>query len=196
MARFKDAAIGFRVHTGWSTAVILTGTRVSPRIVERRRVELCDPSVPDSRAPYHAALGRPEAEGALIVERACEVTRRVATRSIRDLVDKLSADGFRLVGVGLVVGSIQNPAKLGNPHVHAHAAEGQLYREVLEAGAAACGAFVRVFVERDLYTETPGALGHSAQEIKRVAAALGKDLGPPWRAEEKAAAVAAWAVLS
>ncbi len=82
MARFKDAAIGFRVHTGWSTAVILTGTRVSPRIVERRRVELCDPSVPDSRAPYHAALGRPEAEGAVIVERAEEKAAAVAAWAV------------------------------------------------------------------------------------------------------------------
>ena len=191
-----DAAIGFRVHTGWATAVLVSGTRVSPRVVDRRRVELFDPAVPDSRAPYHGALGLPEAEGGVRVRRACDAARAVAVRVVREIVEKLRADGCRVVGVGLVVGSIRDPAKLGNPHVRAHAAEGQLYREVLEAGAEACGASARTFVERDLYTQASKALGRSAPEVKQIAASLGESLGPPWRAEEKTAAVAAWALLA
>jgi hypothetical protein len=51
-------------------------------------------------------------------------------------------------------------------------------------------------VERDLYARATETLGRSAGEIRRILAALGKELGPPWRSEEKSASVVAWLALT
>jgi hypothetical protein len=52
-----------------------------------------------------------------------------------------------------------------------------------------------VVVEKALPERAVKELRRTQAEIARVVAALGKTVGGPWRAEEKAASVAAWLVL-
>lgn len=191
-AMMIPAAIGFRVKTGRATAVLLTGTAVAPQVLERRAVDLCDPNVPESLQPYHAALELPEEEGAKVVQRAIQAVRTVAIRAVRQLVNDLRDRGHSLHGIGLVVGSDTDPTTLKNAHVRAHAMEGRLFREVLEAAAQACAAPCLILVERDAYAKVAAALQLPANEVKRIVATLGDALAGPWRAEEKMAAVAAW----
>src|SRR5438046_3000435 len=51
-----QAAVGFRVKSGWATAVLLVGPARAPRVADRRVIELSDPAVPTSRQPYHAVM--------------------------------------------------------------------------------------------------------------------------------------------
>ena len=68
------ATIGFRVKTGRAIAAVVAGPVLSPRLLERREVQLWDPALPETRAPYHAALELAEAaaEGPAVSSHARE----------------------------------------------------------------------------------------------------------------------------
>jgi hypothetical protein len=80
--------------------------------------------------------------------------------------------------------------------IRAHAAEGVLFRAVLEAGAAANDLPKRRFDERDLDQTAELELRLPLAKIKGHLAEMGRSAGSPWRADEKAAATAAWLVLA
>ena len=101
----------------------------------------------------------------------------------------------RSLRAALVVGSVIDPQKVGNPHIRAHANEGKLFRTVVENALRAHGIACDVIVEKALAEKAAAGLRRPASEIKRTLAALGKTVGGPWRAEEKAAATAAWLAL-
>lgn len=195
-ARTADAAVGLRVKTARAVAVIVTGSVEAPHVVAREVLQLWDPEVPDSRQPYHAALGLPEPKATEVVRRARAAVEAASARAAQRLGETLEQAGYRLCGVGLVVGSDRDPTKLGNPHVRAHAREGRLYADVLGEAMAGLGAPHLVLVEREAWKEAGTRLGRPAETLKRAVAELGRALGPPWRADEKSAAVAAWVALS
>jgi len=195
VARAKDIALGFRVHTAWSTAVALAGPPRAPELVERRRLETWDRKVPSSRQPYHVGLNKSGAEAEQAVSRAAEAARVATVRSVCELVAELGAAGSRVGSIGLVVGSDGDPARLGNPHVRAHALEGRLFREAIEAAARELRVPSRVLVEKDAWRLAGEALGWAEAELKSTATSLGKVAGKPWRAEEKLALLAAWVGL-
>ena len=56
----QTAALGFRVKSGWAAVVLLTDTAHSPQLSDANRIELCDPRLPGTRQPYHAATGKLE----------------------------------------------------------------------------------------------------------------------------------------
>ena len=90
----------------------------------------------------------------------------------------------------LVVGSDCDPAVIMNSHIRVHAAEGRLFRTVIEQALTQRGIPSSTFVERML-------LAHAAQRVLRRSPAQLKDvvarLRPVaverWRAEEKVAAI-------
>jgi hypothetical protein len=123
------------------------------------------------------------------------IIERCARESVDALLAEIRLNGRPCRRAGLVVGSVIDPATVGNPHIRAHANEGRLFRTVLADALAARQIACDIIVDKTL-----GAL--SAQTLKRtpaqVASALGefgRTLGGPWRAEEKAAAAAAWMAL-
>src|SRR6266536_931849 len=67
----QPAALGFRVKSGWAAAVLLTGPAHSPQLCDVRRIELSDPRLPETRQPYHAAMGKLETDTSKINRRAC-----------------------------------------------------------------------------------------------------------------------------
>jgi hypothetical protein len=192
----SQASIGFRVRTGRAIAVLLGGTLKTPEVLERRSISLWNPEVPESKQPFHAGLGLPLHKAGPVVQRACEAAREEGVRAVRSLLAVLSARGLAATSVTLVVSSDRDPAGIRNDHIRAHAAEGQLFREVLEAGAEAGGLRPVSLLEGEAFGEASRVLGRSAEEIKGVVAQLGKSVGSPWRADEKAACLAAWIALA
>jgi len=63
-AKSFPAAVGFRVKSGWATAVLLVGPVKLPRVIDRRVLKLSDPAAPQSSQPYHAVLEMSEEKGA------------------------------------------------------------------------------------------------------------------------------------
>ena len=172
------------------------GPATAPSVIERLELRLSDPKVRDSRQPYHAALDLPEKEGKRRVSRATRAVRRVALREVRTLAEKIAADGLALRGIGLVIGSDGDPEKIGNAHVRAHASEGRLFWKALEEAAAEIDVPSLSYLEKEVYGEASFVLSRTADELRRAANELGQGVGRPWRADEKTAAIAAWAALS
>jgi hypothetical protein len=193
-AKNRDSAIGFRVKSGWATAVLVAGSIQSPEVLDRRRIELSDPALPETRQPYHAAMGQLETDEAKVAKRR-KVVASTAHRSFTELLGQHHDAGHRPCAAGLVVGSEIDPARVANPHIRAHALEGQLFRTVLEEAAQSYGLPCSVFVERNIYLQATQRLEWSEDDLKGWLAKLGRALGGPWRADEKMACLAGWLVL-
>lgn len=195
-ASLNPAAIGVRVKSGRAMAVLLAGPVTAPTVVDCRTVQLADPAVPESVQPYHAGLELQAGEGAKEVARLVQVVQHFAGRSVAALIQHYRDAGHQIVGMGIVGGSDINPATIKNDHIRAHAEEGRLFRVVVEDAAKKCGLAATVTVEKKLVAKAAGVLGRPESRLKKDVAALGRGLGIPWRAEEKAATLAAWMALA
>jgi hypothetical protein len=192
----KRAAIGLRSKTGRAIAVVVSGSWTSPRVLGRHDLVLTDEKIPATAQPYHEVMLLPWAEG----ERAARATetaiQEVATRALALLVEEVEARGLKVCGIG-VVGSAARPLeKIGNGHIRAHAAEGILFRRVLERAAKDLGLACRALVEKGLIEIAAAELDRSVPELRRSVADLGVGVVRPWRSEEKAAATVAWLALA
>jgi len=188
------AAIGFTVKSGWASAVLLIGS-ASPQVAESRRVELSDPAIPDSRQPYHAGFGTARSTGPELSELVASV-RRFGGQSVAGLIRRYRKAGHDLCGAGVVVGSLIDPERIANAHIRIHALEGRLFRDVVEVAAGRSRLTCSIWRERDLYALAAGVLNQSERELRALVTTLGWTVSGSWRAEEKAAAVAAWLVLT
>ena len=80
--------------------------------------------------------------------------------------------------------------------MRAHAREGQLFPHALAAAAKTMRIPAITIVESEVFTSAAAKLGKTPDAIKIAVAELGRAVGKPWGAEEKAAAAAAWIVLA
>jgi len=190
------AALGLRVKTGRAIAVALAGPAAHPRFLFRREVLLCDPEVPESRQPYHGGIMPFVPASTQAAARGRKAAERVAIAAARALAAELRLAGYRPAGMTLVVASNPDVSRIGSAHVRAHALEGILFREVLQAGARACRLPVRVFLERESLTRASTRLRRTPAQLQRLLAEFGTQAGRPWRTEEKSAALGAWIALS
>jgi len=183
-----NAAIGFRAKTGRAITVVLAGTADAPEFIWRGEVSLIDDAYPLTSGPYHHVMDLPWSE-ALVAVKDLEAQIQSATdRNVAQLVEEMNARKLTVRGVNVVGSPMRSLAKMGNPHIRAHAAEGILFRRVIEVSAAKqklpCAGF------------TENELKNVADEIESTLRMLGGVAGPPWRADERLAATAAWIALS
>ena len=190
----SHAALGFRVKSGWAAAVLLTDSAHLPQLCDVQRIDLSDPRLPETRQPYHAAMGRLETDTRKI-NRRVDVVRRIAEKSIAKLLAGYRQQNFAIKRAALVVGSQIDPHSVTNPHIRAHALEGQLFRSVLQESLHAHRILSDVLIERDAYARAAVQLKQSNENVRRVIQKFGRDTKAPWRAEQKLAAVAAWVAL-
>ena len=194
MTKPQAAALGLRVKSGWAAAVLLTGTARSPQLCDVRRIELSNPQHPETRQPYHAAMGKLERDARKINQRI-DVVRGIAQQSIATLLAGYRQQNFRIRRAALVVGSQIDPDSIANPHIRAHAFEGRLFRSVLEESLRAHRIRTKVVIERHAYAHAVEELKQTNQNVRRMIQNLGRETETPWRAEQKLAAVAAWLAL-
>jgi hypothetical protein len=189
----QTAALGFRVKSGWAAAVLLKGPARSPQLCDVRQIDMSDPQLPETKQPYHAAMGKLETDRRKI-NRHVDVVRRIAEESIATLLASYRQNGYTIRRAALVVGSKVDPDSIANPHIRAHAFEGQLFRAVLQEALQAHRIRTDVLIERDAYARAAAQLKQSGDELRRVIQSLGRSKAP-WRAEQKLAALAAWLAL-
>jgi hypothetical protein len=195
MSADTTAAIGFRIKSGWATALLLKGPSDSIQVLDRRRVELCDPKDPELRQPYHADFGVGLEDAAMVAERVAAI-ERYSRRSLSGLIDEYRRGDRVLCGAALVVGSDVDPERIANQHIRAHAREGRLFRRVVEEAMARERVPCSIWIERALYGVAATRLGRPEAEVKRAAAGLGRAVAGGWRSDDKVAAVAAWMALA
>jgi hypothetical protein len=190
----RDVALGFRVKSGFAVAVVVSGPASAPIAIARGIVQLSDPGIEATRQPYHDGFGTAQ-EDPKVIARLTRLVHRAAKNSVSALMCDPLVEGRRCRGAGLVVGSVIDPATVGNPHIRAHASEGRLFRTALAEALEERHLRCTVIVEKALDAQSRKALGRSQGQIRKSIATLGATLGGPWRAEEKAAALAAWMLL-
>jgi hypothetical protein len=192
----KPASIGLRAKTGRAIAVVLTGPLSSPRVIKRFEFSVVDPAAPETYQPYHEVLDLPWEQAQKGAQKMARKIERVATKALRSLVRDLESEGFNVRGVGIVGAGERNLEKIGSTHIRAHAAEGVLFRQVLEVAASANELPNQRFDERSIDKTVESELKLPIAKIKAQLAEMGRAAGSPWRADEKAAATAAWLVLA
>ena len=143
-------AVGFTVKSGWASAILLAGPVASPRVLDSQRIDLSDPAIPESRQPYHAGFATARTSGPEL-SRLIASVERFGRQSVKDLVQKYQSAEHELRGAGVVVGSLIDPARIGNEHIRIHALEGRLFRGVVEDAVARHKLACSIWRERDLY---------------------------------------------
>ena len=191
----QRAALGLRVKSGWAMVVLLSGPTRAPKVLDRRRIELSDPARPRTRQPYHAGFGTAQTSRAVITRLVRTIERR-ARRSLKDLLREYARAGVRPRAAGIVVGSVIDPARIGNPHIRAHALEGALFRRVAVDGLRALRIGSLVMLEREVYGSAARAARVTERQMKGLTAELAGQVRGRWRAEEKTAAAAACLALA
>ncbi len=182
MAADERVALGFRAHSGWAVVVAVAGSLDRPVVLDRRRIEIAGASVP--RQPYHAAAEMEPEKAEEFLRRCREECAPVTTAAIRAL---LEARTVVAAGILFAAGRAlpELPAILRS-HALIHTAEGEFYREALMRACGACSLPVVRVKEREVW---------ATEDLQRRINALGKTLGPPWRQDEKLAAMAGWTAL-
>ncbi len=176
--------------------VAIAGPGAEPAVLLRRRVEL---SQRTPRQPFHAAEGRPFAAAEALIRRATDEAVALGERAVRDAVAELCDLGQEPVASGHLLAAgrpLPDLREVLASHALIHAAEGELFRDVLRQASRRCGLAVAQVRERELEERASRSLRRPARELARRVAAWGKVLGPPWTHDEKRAALVAWLALA
>ncbi|MFI5314556.1 MAG: hypothetical protein ACHQ6T_02565 [Myxococcota bacterium] len=188
-------SIGLKVSTGRAVVVVLRGTRVLPEMVVRYEISLSDPWLPESLHPYHQELGRSGTEGEEARVRGCRAAQASARSAIRGLVAEMKAHGLRPCGAVLVVRSLGDPNAVTGAHARAHALEASLYGESAAQTLRECGVRVALQEEKTVKAWAVRELRQTARHADAMLKMFVRQVGTPWRSDEKEAALAAWVTL-
>jgi hypothetical protein len=194
----KQAAIGFRMHSGWAAGVVVCLQGAAPKVLRRERLQLVKTFSYKFRQPYHTAekLGFARAEEFLDgVRREAE---ELACEALRELQIPLKKDGYQLKGGALLLASgriLPELEKILASHALIHTADGELFREALRAASGRCGLTLRCSKERELMEECEKELSVDKEELARKVKEMGREFGAPWTRDEKMATLAGWLAL-
>jgi len=164
--------------------------------MKRTQLTLTDPRTPATSQPYHEVMDLPWEQAQVAVRKTAKLIEKAASKSLRRLVQEMQSEGLKVRGVGIVGAGNRNLEKIGSTHIRAHAAEGVLFRQVLEVAAKSNDLWSRTFDEKRLDEIAERELNYSAAKLNNRLVDIGRSVGSPWRADEKAAALSAWLILA
>ena len=195
----KQAAVGFRVHSGWAAVVVVWLEKGAPVVLDRKRAHLVKTFSYTFRQPYHTAEQMPLAEARKFVAQVQTEARELAYRAVHEMQSSLENLKVKLTRGGLLLASgrpLPDLEKILESHALIHTADGELFREAIIRGCARCGLKMESIKERALLEDAGTALHLKTMELMRRVTELGKPLGSPWSQDEKFAALAAWLALA
>ena len=188
-------AIGLRAKTGRAIVVVLGGPPESPIVLLKGDITLIDPRMPGTAQPYHQVMDLPWEQSERAVRKYATSIERVARQALTELIQQMRATNRKVAGVSVIGAPDRDLKRIGNPHIRAHAAEGVLFRRVLATGAEANGLKWHTFSDRNFDESAAVKLGAKYSRVKQRLGGLKVTVAPPWRNDEKQAAMAAWLVL-
>jgi len=194
----KDAAVGFRVHSGWSAAVAVSLEGGEPVVLCRKRPQLMEVFNYDFRQPYHTAKKTSLPEAREFISQVKSQAAELARGALREMQGELKAAGYRLVAAALLLASGRVLPTLENilaSHALIHTADGELFREALIEACARCRLRLFRVKEKDTMAEAARSLRVSEAALRKRVTQLGRPLGAPWSQDEKLATLAAWLAL-
>jgi hypothetical protein len=186
--------IGLRAKTGRAIVVVVGGSRDAPAIAYKGEIKLWDQKFPATGQPYHEIMDLPADKWPHAVEKSARAIEKIAIKALTKLIKEQVENGRKVLAIATVGAKDRDLARIGNPHIRAHAAEGILFRRVLDDAARANKMQLRTFAERDFEQTVKQELGAKSSSIRKKLDEAARALPPPWRADEKLAAIAAWLV--
>ena len=198
MAQSKQAAVGFRVHSGWSAVVAVSLEKSAPVVLARQRVHLVDTFTYEFRQPYHTAEKMLLGQAREFIARMQAEARRLAYRAVRELASRTQEQGMKLTRCGLLLASgrpLPVLEKILASHALIHTADGELFREALLHASARGGLIEFTIKEKELLDGAGQVLRAKPKELMRRVTELGRAFGAPWSQDEKFATLAAWLTL-
>ena|SRR5437762_4577467 len=194
----QRAALGFAPHSGWAAVVGVGELDGRPRVLLRERIEMADPADAEAKQPYHAIEDLPLDEAAKRLAAYAATAESMAWAALRGIGDQLAQDGHRVTGLGILDSAGRKGGSLSAilaSHALIHTADGDHFRDAITSAAARCRWAVSRVRAGELDGEASGSLGTPIARLQEVVKGLGREVGPPWGADQKAAALVAWLVL-
>ena len=194
----KNAAVGFRTHSGWTSVVVVALEKGKPVVLLRQHVHLVKTFNYSFRQPYHTAARAPLEAGRAFLQQVQEDARNLAYEALRSIRDKLQAANCRLTHAGLLLSSskpLPPLEKILAAHPLIHTADGELFREALAHATEELRLKNFQVREKELLIMGAKTLRRKRETLQRQLTELGRSMGPPWSQDEKFAALAAWLSL-
>jgi hypothetical protein len=194
----KQAALGFRAHSGWTALVAITLEKDAPQVILRERPHLVEIFTYEYRQPYHTAEKGSLTEARSFILRVRTEARLLSYRAIHSVQANLQKQGYALKYCGLLLASGKTLPSLSQilaSHALIHAADGELFREALLHACKRCGVESFTAKESELIERAVHALHLQPIELQQRLSNLGHSLGSPWTQDEKFAALVAWLSL-
>ena len=195
----KQAAVGFRVHSGWAAMVAVCLENRAPQVLARERVQLVETFSYRFRQPYHTAEKLPLAEAREFVARVEKESQKLAYGAIRVLQAALQEQDIELMRCSLLMASGKTLPSFENilkSHALIHTADGELFRDALSCAATSSGLEIIKIKEKELLETGRRMLRMQPAALLRRLTELGKPFGSPWSQDEKFAALAAWIAMA
>ena len=181
------------MHSGWGVVVCISGDSAAPEIVDRRRIVIIEPAMKGAKQPYHFAEPLRLEEAGRHIQKCAAASRRLSLQAIREMLDAVSAQNYRVLGCGMLLASgraLPSLQKILASHALIHTAEGEFFRNVVREACESLGIPVVGIRERELDERANATFGKAAPRLRQDIASLGKTVGSPWTQDEKTAALA------
>jgi hypothetical protein len=126
------------------------------------------------------------------------VARSLAQSAIQAQAQDLKERGYQLKCIGIVDSASRKPSSLSSilaSHALIHAADGDHFRNALSTAAELLGLRVCRVPARALQDQAMDCLRLPKTRLLDTANQLGRQVGPPWGADQKQAALLAWMLL-
>jgi hypothetical protein len=195
----KKAAVGLRVHSGWSAIVAVSLEKNEPIVLRRQRAHLVKTFSYTFRQPYHTGEKMGVAEAGEFISGVRTEAEELACKALHAMGVDLKEQGYRLEQAALLLASgrpLPELEKILQSHALIHTADGELFREALRSASSRCGLRMTCSKERELLGRCAEAFSMRKPVVLRRATELGKGFGAPWSQDEKFAMLAAWLVLT
>jgi hypothetical protein len=123
----------------------------------------------------------------------------MAYAAIETQYEAMTRRGYQVKFVGIIDSAGRKESSLSSilkSHALIHAAEGDHFRNALSAAAQGLGLRVRRIQARELEANAISQLRLPLKGMLDTVNNLGRQVGPPWGADQKKAALLAWTLLA
>jgi hypothetical protein len=194
----KPAALGFRVHSGWTSLIALALENNQPIVLSRQRPHLVATFSYTFRQPYHTAEKMDLTEAQTFLDQQRDESRVLALAALRFAQTEVAQQGYKLTRAALLLASgrpLPELRKILASHSIIHTADGEFFREALLHACARANLAVTKIKDRELLACASSTLRRKPAALTSTVADLGKALGSPWTQDEKFATLVAWLAL-
>jgi hypothetical protein len=195
----KPAALGFRVHSGWTALIAVALEKNQPIILARQRPNLVATFSYTFRQPYHTAEKMTLDEAKTFLDQQRKESRRLGHEAILTAQSEVARQGFQITRAALLLASgrpLPELPKILASHSLIHTADGEFFREALLHACARAYLPVTKIKDRELLATASKSLRRNPAALTRFINDLGKSLGSPWTQDQKFATLAAWLTLA